>query len=111
MGVLLIALSGIVAGVAGLVRLWLRQSAASLLGGAIGLLLLACAVAFTAEYWFDLLGFSRGDGQVFIGYFMVGGMAFLAIPTLGLAAAIVMAIRPKGLDEQTGTRVDPANVE
>lgn len=110
MGVLLIAFAGILAGVAGLVRLWSRQPAALLMGGAIGLLLLACVIAFTAEIWFELLGYSRGDGQVFIGYFMFGGIAFIAIPALGLLAALVIAIRPKVLDGQTGADADPAHV-
>ena len=111
MGVLLTAHAGVVAGLAGLVRLWGRQPAATLIGGAIGLLLLACVIAFTAELWFELLGFSRGDGQVFIGYFMFGGMAFLAMPAMGLMAAIVIAIRPKELDGQTGTVAGQADVE
>jgi len=93
--VIALALIGAVAGCTGLARLWQGQAAFSALVLGIGAMFGAGLVGFTAEYWFDWSGRSRGDGQVFIGYFLFGGAAWLGALVLAVSAAIVVAIRPK----------------
>ena len=53
---------------------------------ALGYALAFAAICFTAELWFPFLGFSRGDGFVLIGYYMIG-IASLAAAVGSLAIA------------------------
>ena len=69
------------------------------MGGAIGLLTLACLAGIFTEVWFDLLGYNRGDGWILLGYMVIGGAALLTTPVLGVVAFIVAHTRPKNLDE------------
>lgn len=55
---------------------------------ALGYTALFVLICFTAEQWFRWFGMSRGDGFILIGYFMVGGIAFVA----GVAALILSPI-------------------
>jgi hypothetical protein len=50
--------------------------------------------AMTAELWFPLFGMNRGDGQVFIGYYLLGLGALGALTALGVLAAIAFGLRP-----------------
>jgi len=59
---------------------------------AIGYTAMFVVICFTAEQWFRWLGMSRGDGFILIGYFMVGGIAFLAGITALILSPIVAAI-------------------
>ena len=80
-------------GLFGLVELWRRRPARTFLISIAGLA--ACVVvAMTAELWFPLFGMNRGDGQVFIGYYLLGLGALGALTALGVLAAIAFGLRP-----------------
>ena len=81
-----------VLGLAGLFAMWRHGSARPFLGALIGLG--GCIItALTADIWFPLLGMNRGDGQVFIGYFLFGAGAFATMILLALLAIPVVAFR------------------
>ena len=92
--VLLLAFAGSVGSLAGLVALWRRRDPILL---KISILALGAAgvAAFTAEIWYRWFGFSRGDGQVFIGYYLFGMGAFAIAGFALIAIPIVLALRPK----------------
>jgi len=91
---LLLVLVATVCAVAGLVGLWRRRDPVLLTTSIIGLAVIGLC-AFTADVWFDWVGFNRGDGQVFIGFYLIGIGAF-GIAALAVAATpLVLALRSK----------------
>ncbi|MGC1470082.1 MAG: hypothetical protein WA793_11935 [Sphingorhabdus sp.] len=89
------ALTGIVVGLIGLVRLWQRKPSTLALLFAVGTMSFAGLVGFTAETWFDWFGRYRGDGQILIGYLVFGAGAFLGAIIMVVLAALVAVLRPK----------------
>lgn len=57
--------------------------------GCTALFVLACLTAETWYSWFDIY---RGDGQIFIGYWIVGGIAFMAGAGALILAPIIAAL-------------------
>ena len=91
---LLLILLAAVSALAGLVGLWQRRDWVLLRASIIGLALLGVC-AFTADIWFDWLGLSGGDGQIFIGYYLFGAGAFGIAALVLVAIPVVLALRPK----------------
>ena len=94
MTLLLLTLFAAAGCVAGLVNLWRRQGAL-VLALSIASLLLVTTLAFSADVWFDWFGFNRGDGQIFIGYYLFGLIALGAAALAFVAALIVAGLRPR----------------
>jgi hypothetical protein len=80
--------------VAGLVSLW-RRRGAHVLTLSIAALVALTICAFSADIWFDWFGFARGDGEIFIGYYLFGLFAVGAAALALAAALIVIALRPR----------------
>ena len=90
---LLLILISAAGAIAGLVKLWRRRRPAALAGSIAGLLAVAIC-AFTAEDWYDWFGFGRGDGQVFIGYYLIGLAALGAAALAFFLGVLALALRP-----------------
>jgi hypothetical protein len=84
----------------GLIQLWRERYLTTIIMAVI-----AFAVAglsgFTADIWYSWLGFSGGDGQVFIGYYLIGSLALAAAAVTVLAALVVLVLRPRTRGGQT----------
>ena len=78
----------------GLVQLWGRRNSTTTIMSIIALVVLGIS-GFTAETWYHWLGYSRGDSQVFIGYFLIGLFALGAAALTLVAGLIVLAVRPR----------------
>ncbi|WP_435417249.1 hypothetical protein WAB17_10250 [Parerythrobacter aurantius] len=94
MEVLAVALAGLAVVLAGLVRMWRYEGPSWFIAG-LGLFGLAGAIGYTAESWFSLVGHYRGDGQVMIGYYLLGLAAWAAILVALMLSALVVTFRPK----------------
>ena len=81
-------------GLVGLFQLWQRRPAAFELRVGGGLMALVAVLGLTAEQWFDLMGMSRGDGEIFIGYFLISMAGALALVVLIALAGLVALVRP-----------------
>jgi ammonia channel protein AmtB len=96
---LLFTLVAAAGAVVGLVNLWRRREPVLIALSTAGLVGLTIC-AFTAEIWFGWFGFARGDGQVFIGYYLFGLIALGVSALAVLGALIVLALRPRMIGEK-----------